>query len=309
MARRDDAQRLASEDRRLAASAPGELRIARRRWLAMSALAAGAWLGSWLAPRRTALAAAYDEADTSTKSRDEALRVLPLNELTAESRRKVLAVCESPSIYRRLPQKTVDCDPHMYRFLIRNPEVVVGIWQLMGVSNMTAQRTAPYAWKGDDGTGTKCDVELIYGSDDLHIVYGDGYYEGSVLKRQLTGRCVLILQSGYGYDASRRSLVGSRLDVFLQLDNVGADLIARTLAPWVGKVTDANFAESCKFAAKISQTAETNGPGMQRLADKLTSVEPEVRAGFARVSAGVHERVTQRESGQRASGPPAAGLR
>lgn len=298
MASRDDARRRASEDRPLAATAEAAIRIARRQWLAMGALTAGLWL----APRRLLLAASYDEADTSPRSRDEALRVLPLNQLTAESRRKIMAVCESPSIYRRLPQKTVDCDPDMYRFLIRNPEVVVGIWQLMGVSNMTAQRVAPYSWKGDDGTGTKCDVELIYGSDDLHVVYGDGFYEGSVIKRKITGRCVLILQAGYGYDLNHRSLIGSRLDVFLQLDNVGADLVARTLSPWVGKVTDVNFAESCKFAAKISQTAETNGPGMQRLADKLKNVEPEVRADFARVSAGVHSRVTQRESGQAAAG-------
>ena len=267
-------------------------RPSRRRWFALAALGACAWL----APRRPLAAATPEVADTSTRAREDALRVLPLSELTAESRRKILAVCESPSIYRRLPQKTIDCDPHMYRFLIRNPEVVVGIWQLMGVSGMTAQRVAPYAWKGDDGTGTKCDAELIYGTDDLHVLYGDGFYEGSVLKRQITGRCVLILQSGYGQDANRRLLVGSRLDVFLQLDDVGADLVARTLAPWVGKVTDANFAESCKFAAKISQTAETNGPGMQRLAAKLTSVEADVRDDFARVSAGVQARMTGRPS-------------
>jgi len=261
----------------------------RRRWLALAAMS----IGAWLAPRRRLSGATTDVADTSARAREEAIRLLPLNELTAESRRKILAVCENPSIFRRLPQKTVDCDPQMYRFLVRNPEVVVGIWQLMGVSNMTAERIAAYAWKGDDGTGTKCDAELIYGTDDLHVLYGDGFYEGSVLKRQITGRCVLILQSGYGHDANRRPLVGSRLDVFLQLDNVGADLVARTFSPWVGKVTDANFAESCKFVAKISQTAESNGPGMQRLAGKLTSVEPDVREGFARVSMGVHERISQ----------------
>jgi hypothetical protein len=274
-------------------------RASRRRWLALAALG----LGAWLAPRRPIAAAGPEVADTSPRAREQAINLLPLSELTAESRRKILAVCENPSIFRRLPQKSVDCDPQMYRFLIRNPEVIVGIWQLMGVSNMTAERVAPYAWKGDDGTGTKCDAELIYGTDDLHVLYGDGFYEGSMLKRQITGRCVLILQSGYGHDASRRPLVGSRLDVFLQLDNVGADLIARTFSPWVGKVTDANFAESCKFAAKISQTAESNGPGMQRLAAKLTSVGPEVREDFARVSLGVHERISQ----QRVSA--ASGLR
>jgi len=208
-----------------------------------------------------------------------------------------MAVCESPSIYRRLPPKTVDCDPDLYRFLVRNPEVVVNIWQLMGFSNYTAQRTGPYLWKGDDGTGTQGDVELIYGTDELHVMYGDGFYEGSLLRRKITGRCVLILQSGFGQDATRRWLVGNRLDVFLQIDNAGADMIARTLAPWVGKVADTNFAESCKFAAKVSQTAEQNGPAMQRLADKLTKVEPDVRDQFARLSVAVQQRAAQRDGG------------
>lgn len=269
--------------------------VDRRSWLAACALAAG----GVLIPRWPPLAAAADpgEADTSDEARQEAIRVLPLDKLTAESRRKVMAVCERPSMYRRLPQKTVDCDPDLHRFLVRNPEVIVNIWQLMGVSNMTAQRTGAYLWAGNDGTGTVCDVELIYGTEDLHVLYGDGFYEGSLLKRKITGRCILILQSGYAQDPARRWLVGNRLDIFLQIDNAGADMIARTLAPWVGKVADANFSESCKFTGRISQTAEQNGPGMQRLADKLTNVEPEVREQFARVSAAVQQRAAVRDAG------------
>lgn len=268
--------------------------LGRRSWLAACALAV---CGVVVPNGRRVLAAGLDEPDTSERSKTEALRALPLDKLTAESRRKVMAVCESPSIYRRLPQATVECDPDLLRFLVRNPEVVVNIWQLMGVSNMTALRTGPFAWQGDDLTGTKCDVELIYGAENLHVLYSDGFYEGSLLKRKITGRCVLVLQSGFGQDASRRSLAANRLDVFLQIDNAGADMIARTLAPWVGKVADTNFSESCKFAAKVSQTAEQNGPGMQRLADKLTKVEPEVREQFARVSAGVQQRAAVRDAG------------
>jgi hypothetical protein len=263
-------------------------------WLAACAAAA-----SGLVVPRSLPAAAPEEADTSPKSRDEAIAALPVTELTGESRRKIMAVCENPSIYRRLPHKTVDCDPDLYRFLVRNPEVVVNIWQLMGFSNYTAERIGAYLWKGDDGTGTQGEVELIYGTDDLHVMYGDGFYEGTLLKRKVTGRCVLVLQSAYGQDAARRWLVSNRLDVFLQIDNIGADMVARTFSPWVGKVADTNFAESCKFAAKISQTAEQNGPGMQRLADKLTKVAPEVRDQFARVSAGVQQRAAMRDAGGR----------
>jgi hypothetical protein len=259
--------------------------------LAGAASLAAGWLGI---PRGTAAAG---EADTSEAAKAEAIRKLPLREMTPEARRKLMAVVERPSIYRRLPPTTIECDPALYIFLIRNPEVVVSIWQLMGVSKMTAHRTGPYLWKGNDGAGTTADVELIYGTDDLHIMYSDGVYEGSLLKRTVTGRCVIMLQSGYGQADDRRWYVGNRLDIFLQIDNAGADVIARTLSPWVGKVADANFTESCKFAQRLSATAEQNGPGVQKLADKLSDVDPQVQSEFTRVATAVQQRAAMRDVG------------
>jgi len=242
-------------------------------------------------------AAALDEADTSPQARDEAIQSLPLAELTAETRRKLMMVCERPTLYRRLPQKSIACDPAMHVFLIRNPEVVVNIWQLMGVASMTAQRQSPFTWKGNDGAGTTCDVELAYGTDNLHVFYSDGFYEGSLLKHKVTGRCVMLLKSGFAQGPDRRPYVANRLDLFLQIDNLAADAVARTLSPWVGKVADANFHESCLFASKLSQTAEQNGPGVQRLADKLTKVEPPVREEFSRLASAVQQRAALRDNG------------
>jgi hypothetical protein len=269
-------------------------RLARRSFLtrSLAGLAAAVLAADFRMPR--SLVAAEQAADTSLKARTEATRLLPLSELTAETRRKLLAVVERPTIFRRLPLKSFDCDPQLYLFLIRNPEVVVNMWEIMGVSNMTAQRLGPYQWKGDDGTGTECDIELVYGTDELHIMYGDGFYSGPLLKRKILGRCVLILNSGFSQGGDHRWQVGNRLDVFLQLDDTGADLVARTISPWVGKVADSNFAESCKFASRLSLTAEQNAAGMQRLADKLTKVEPEVREQFARISAGIEQRAATR---------------
>ncbi|HEX5103685.1 MAG TPA: hypothetical protein VFV87_07750 [Pirellulaceae bacterium] len=244
-------------------------------------------------PLRSSIAA-EEAADTSARARSEATRLLPLDELTAETRRKLMAVVERPTIFRRLPHKSFDCDPELYLFLIRNPEVVVSIWDVMGISNMAAQRLGPYQWKGSDGSGTECDIELVYGTDELHVLYGDGHYSGPLLKRKITGRSVLILSSGYGQAADRRWQVGNRLDVFLQLDDAGADLVARTISPWVGKVADSNFAESCKFASRLSLTAEQNADGMQRLSEKLTKVEPPVRQELARISAAIGQRAETR---------------
>jgi hypothetical protein len=207
-----------------------------------------------------------------------------------------MAVCERPTIFRRLPPETVACDPALHLFLVRNPEVVVNIWQLMDVASMKAERLGPFLWKGNDGAGTTCDVELIYGTNDLHIIYSDGFYEGSLLKNKVTGRCVMVLRSGYLQSHDRRSHVANRLDLFLQIDNLAADAVARTLSPWVGKVADANFHESCKFAATLSQHAESNQAGVQRLAQKLSKVEPPVREQFVQVAAAVHQRAAARDA-------------
>jgi hypothetical protein len=137
----------------------------------------------------------------------------------------------------------------------------------------------------------------VYGTDDLHVIYSDGYYEGSLLKHKVTGRCVMLLKSHYAVGADRKPNVASRLDMFLQIDNLAADVVARTLSPWVGKVADSNFHESCVFASKLSQTAEQNSAGVQRLADKLTRVDPPVRDEFSRLAVTVQQRAAMRDGG------------
>ena len=241
-------------------------------------------------------AAAAETADSSEKVRIEATRAIPLAKFNEETQRKILSVVEQPSVFRRMPAKTVDADPDLFLFLVRNPEVVVNIWQLMGVSNMTAKRTGDYTWTGDDGSGTVCNVELVYGTDTMHVLYGEGYYEGPLFKKKTYGRCVLVLTSQAAQGQDKRTYVGSRLDVFLTVDNVGVDLLARTLHPLVGSTADTNFEEAAKFVGRISQTAESNAPGLQRLAEKLTDCQPSVRERFAAVAGLVQQRAAIRST-------------
>jgi hypothetical protein len=270
-------------------SAPG-----RRQFLQLAATLGGAWL---LSGSSFAAAADPNAADNSQQSQNEALRAVPLNKLNEEAQRKVMSVLESPSIYRRMPTKSIDCDPEMFLFVIRNPEVITNIWELMGISQMVAERTGPYAWKGNDGQGTQSQLELVYGTDEVHLLYGEGFYEGPLLKRKIAGRCVLLLRSGYGLGADYRAQVTNRLDMFLAIDNVGAELLAKTLQPLVGSTADANFTESAKFISKLSKTAEDNPDGMPRLANKLNRCDANVKQGFSNVAASVPQRVAERKSG------------
>jgi hypothetical protein len=262
-----------------------------RRWAATCMVGFVATAG-W--PALTATAAT--PGTSSRASKEEAVASIPLDRLKPDVRGKLLEVLEKPSIYRRLPEKTIACDPDMYLFLVRNPEVIVNIWELMGVTNVKLKRVGDYTFECADGAGTAGTVELVYGTHDLHILYAEASYDGPLSGRKLNGRGVMLLKSEYKKDKDGKLLVENQLDVFIQIDQIGAELVAKTLQPLVGKAADINFEESSIFVGRVSQAAESNGPGMQRLAAKLKNVTPERRTEFADVAAAVSQRATMRQA-------------
>jgi hypothetical protein len=178
---------------------------------------------------------------------------------------------------------------------LRYPEVVVNIWELMGITQVSIQRIAPTSLKTSDGAGTECVAHVLMSNRDLHLIYAEGFYEGPLLKNRIYGSCVLLLRSVYAPDERGQTIITNHLDVFLKVDNMGVDLLAKTLTPLVGKSADSNFVESAGFLGKISEAAEANGPGVQRLAANLEQVDPAVRDRFADLAATVSHRAALRE--------------
>jgi len=241
------------------------------------------------------------EATSSRTARDEAVEAIPFQQLTEPMRETLWPVVSAPSMYRRMPAKSIDCDPNLYVFLVRQPEVIVNIWELMGATKASVERTGKYSFQASDGLGTDCDVQLVYGTPNLHVFYGEGTYTGSVIRRPVTAKCVLVLRSNYKKDAEGVISVDSQMDLFLRFDNRGADLIAKTVSPLISRSADINFLASVKFVGSVSKAAETNGHGVQRLASRLTKVQPEIRTQFARLTANVSRAAADqvsRSSGQ-----------
>jgi hypothetical protein len=242
----------------------------------------------WLAAGNCGvMAAAPFEASSSREAQIDAAHSIPFDQLSEQTRRELWQVVSKPSIFRRMPVQIVDCDPDLYVFLVRYPEVVVNMWRLMGVTKADVRRTGQFTFDANDGAGTAAKVQLLYASPEKHVLYAEGIYEGPLLKQRVDGKCVLVLTSGYSVQENDRVLVTHRLDVFLQLDHPGAELLAKTLHPLVGKAADHNFAESTAFLGTVSQAAERNGPGMEQFAARLTRVAPEVRERFASLAASV----------------------
>ncbi len=236
---------------------------------------------------------ATDQLSTGTNSKQvkkQAIAAIPYNELSPQVREKVSAVVKKPSIYRRLPVTSIDVDPDMFLYLVRYPEVIVNIWEIMGVTRMTVDRTGPFTMKSNDGVGAISDVELIYGTNNKNIYYAEGTYEGPLLKRKLRGSAVMVLQTKYERGPNGQPKSVNSLDVFVKVENATASLIAKTLNPIVGPTADHNFVESMKFVQRLNETTQTNGVGVQRMANRLTNIQDSVRQNFIKIAGLVYER-------------------
>ena len=80
---------------------------------------------------------------TSRSAREEAQREIPLASLQEPLRSKIQQIVTRPTIYRRMPIEVVPCDPDLYVFLVRYPEIVVNMWQLMGVTKVISSPQRP----------------------------------------------------------------------------------------------------------------------------------------------------------------------
>lgn len=212
--------------------------------------------------------------------RKQLLASLPMGRLTQDAQHRILEIANSPTLYRRLPTQAIDCDRDMFLFLARNPEVLVGIWELMGITKVQTQRTGPYQFDAEDGNGTKCHVDLVYGDPAMHIYVAEGRYDGKLVAKPIGGRGVFILRSGYAEGAEGRTTVTGTLDCFVQIESLGADLIARTFSSLIGRSADHNFIETARFMAQVSHASEQNPPAMIDVATRIPQVSEATRHKF-----------------------------
>jgi hypothetical protein len=189
------------------------------------------------------------------------------------------------SIFRRMPVRVVDCDPDLYLFLVRHPDVVVNIWEIMKVSRMQLRQLDVNRFQLNETAGASVDFRYVYSSHDTHVLYGEGSYTGPLMAKPVTGRGVLVLKCGYIRETNGRYYITSRLDSFLTIEPKGAELIGKTVSPLLGRTADNNFVQTVAFAGSLSRTVEVNSRGVQRLATQLAHVQPRVRTQFADLAA------------------------
>ena len=222
-------------------------------------------------------------AGSGGSQRKQIVDSLPMHRLTPQAQRQILDIAKNPTIYRRLPTQAIACDQEMFLLITRKPETLVGIWDLMGITKVQCRRVGPYKIEAVDGAGTTCKIDLIYGDNNLHIFVAEGSYDGSLAPRPIRGRGVIVLRSNYAQAAPGHTTVTGTIDCFVKFDNVGADLVARTLSGVIGRSADNNFIETARFVAQVNQAAKKNPPAMIDVAKRLPQVDLPTRKQFADV--------------------------
>lgn len=211
----------------------------------------------------------------------DAIAAIPMGRLTPAAQQRILAITNRPTLYRHLGQQTIECDADLFMFIVRNPEVLVGVWDLMDITEVSTQRIDPFKLRAVDGSGTDCTVDLVYGDPAVHVYVADGFYDGKLTTNVINGKGVFILRSTYKVDATGASIVEGSLDCFVQVEHLAADLIMRTFGSLIGRTADHNFAETARFIDQLGTSAAKNPLAMEELALRLPQVSEPSRQRFA----------------------------
>jgi hypothetical protein len=233
---------------------------------------------------------------SSSKVRREATEQLPWDKLNAEDQALVKSVTENVSVFRRMPNQVIECEPNLYLYVVDHPEILANIWEILDIDQIKLEPDGKDTYQVDDGAGTSGTLRYLYRTHDTHLIYARGSYDGPLFHKPVTGSCVLLLRSGYSREPNGRYYVTCQLDAFIQLDRAGVNFLAKTFQPLVGRIADYNFAATALFMQSLSRSAEQNPGGTHELAFQLTNLSEDVRQGFIKVTADVADRSEQREA-------------
>lgn len=223
------------------------------------------------------------DGTSSTAAEQAARQSIPWKALSHQDRRLAYYVVRDHSVFRRMPTRVIPCHPDVFTFLAKNPEVVSGVWNVMGISKLQITRLGEGQYRAVDNAGTQGAMRVLHAdwgpeARNRIVIYAEGVYEAKPLPNPIKARSLLVLQSASTTGADGEPYVTTRLDSFIRFERATADFVAKTLQPLINKTADHNFAETMKFVSTFSQTRDRNPEGMARLAGRLDNVGDDVRS-------------------------------
>jgi len=212
------------------------------------------------------------EGSSSRSDREEAIRQIPFQKLTAEQQREVRSIITSTDLFRRLPTMQFEVEPRVYRYFVHHPDVVVSMWRALNVSKYQMKQTGARDYEADSGDGTLGVLEVLYRDENHQLVLCHGEMTSPILKRKIRSKAILHLVNVYSTDRNGRPFVTHRVDMFVTFPNQGFGAAAKLTKPFSSVIIDRNFREVSLFVQMMSLAMMHQPDWVEKLTGQLEGV-------------------------------------
>ena len=223
-----------------------------------------------------------------------AYKHLPWNELSPAAQARIKSVVSNASLFHRLPQQTIYADSEIYHFVIRHPDLIVGFWEQLGATQLSLREVRDNRFVLKETSDTVATVDVLYRTSNICIAHAKGEYRGPLLARSYQGEVIVALRSRFARDEMGEPVVVCDLDAFIQINNVGADMLAKLFFASIAKIADSNFEVTTSFVGQVSNAASRNPTALKTMAEEISSIRPEICDEFCDLVDRVEARVARR---------------
>lgn len=217
------------------------------------------------------------EGTSSRSTRDAAIESLPLANLRPNNRQLADEVLDDIALFRRLPTVRCEMAPEVYSYFRSNPDMAVGIWHAMGISNMELEQRSAYSYNMSTGDGTHGTIHVMLRTSNNLLMYCVGEFMNPVTNRPISARALFHLVTSFQRDSSGKTWLTHHADMFVMFPSTTVEAIARMISPVSNRICDQNFEEITLFV-RLMDIAMTRRPEwVHSLATQVEGVSDDSR--------------------------------
>ena len=212
------------------------------------------------------------KGSSKRSAKKKALTSLPLNQLSPEKRAKANAVLRKISMYRELPMISLNANHDVYQFFLKNPEMAVEIWRVMGISKFQMWQVDEDTYGADAGDGSKGDVDVLHRTPTECLITCNGVYDSPFLVKPIAAKALMYLQSKYQVDQHKNPIVTHKMRLFISFPSQTVGTAARIISPVSNMIIDKNFHEVSLFIHLMNRSMSEHPEWVEQLAGKMDGV-------------------------------------
>ena len=217
--------------------------------------------------------------------RKQAVAELGLERLTPDAQRKSQALLKNVGMFRRLPTISFECDPAVYEYFLKNPDVAVATWRAMDISQFQLNSTGADRYHADAGDGSVGELELLLHTPSDTMIHCDGAFKSPLLPKPIVARSLMRVQTSFAKEQDGRIIGTHSGDVFVEFPSQAIETAARVIAPVSHSIADRNFKQMTLYVHLMSQAMVKNPGWIEQTGHKLDGISEERKREFLEVSA------------------------